>query len=247
MTTQNLDYPKNPTNNIEYSSRGSSQTTSSITEYSSGGSNITTSNITEDSSGVNTQETTSGVQAMTLSPIIITTIATIISIVIITLPIILIIIFVYYKKSSAKKEEKPIPLQNKNSELLADNIIVCNSSSFNEQQPMNAGSPVYSVVSEQAKKMSESKAGKVDEEKSNQMATYSSIVVSKEEVCSKEEMQDISNLYSVVDKKAKRKENSTEEEVNSEDEMQDTTNLHAVVDKKAKRKEKSPEEITSLF
>ena len=168
--------------------------------------------------------------------------------------------------------ERTIPLQNKNSELLADNINVCNSSSFNEQQPKNAGSPVHSVVSEQAKKMSESKAGKVCEEKNNQMAAYSSIVGSNEEVSSKEEMQDISNLYSVVDKKAKRKENSTEEEVNSEgempgttnlyagvdknateeevnseDEIQDTTNLHAVVDKRAKRKEKYTEEIASLF
>ena len=127
--------------------------------------------------------------------------------------------------------------------LSDDNIIVCDDSSrFNEEQPKNAGSPVYSVVSEQAKKMSEGKAGKGDEKKNHQMAAYSSIIGSKKEVNSNDVMQDNSNLYAVVDKNANSKKESPEEEVNSKDEIHDTSNLYAVVDKIAKRKKKSPEE-----
>ena len=72
-------------------------------------------------------------------------------------------------------------------------------------------------MSEQAKKMSEGKAGKVDEENNGQIATYSSVVGNEEGVSSKDEMQDISGLYAVVDKSTKRKRKSTEEEVNSKD------------------------------
>ena len=167
--------------------------------------------------------------------------AVIVSIAIITAFIILIVIFLYYKTSCAKKEEKPIPLQIQNSELVADDIVVCDSSRFNEEKLKNTGSPVYSVVSELAK-MSENQSCKANEEKNDQMAAYSAIVGNKEEVNSKDEMQDTSYLYAVVDKNAKSKEKSQ-----SKDEMQGTSNLYDVVDESAKKKKKSPEETTLLY
>ena len=85
----------------------------------------------------------------------------IVSIAIITVPIIH-IIFLYYKNSCDKREEKPIPLQTKNSELVADDVVVCASYRFNEEKLKNAGSPVYSIVSELAK-MSENQSCKANE------------------------------------------------------------------------------------
>ena len=100
------------------------------------------------------------------------------------------------------------------SEISADNIIVGESTSLNDEQSMNDGAPVYSVVSKYANKVSKEKAGKGDEENNNNMAVYYSTVSKKEEPNIKSEVQNISDLYAVVDKSTGRKKKSPEEDKN---------------------------------
>ena len=213
----------------------------------------TTSNITEDSSRANTQQTTFMPSAPNITPVIV---AVICSIVVIIVLVILIITLLKLRKSSFKDKKNPnMSMQFKVSERSADGVVVCDSTSLNDEQAMNDGAPVYSVVSKHAKMISKEKAGKGDKEENHKMAVYYSTVCEKKELIIKSEVQNISDLYAAVDKSTRRKKKSPEEdkmavqystvsskEESNKKEVEDVSDLYAAVYKKAKRNEKIPED-----
>ena len=180
-------------------------------------------------------------------------IAVILSSAVSTVPVILIILLLCFRKSCFKKKEKNIPMQFKMSERSADDS-VCDSTSLTDEQSKSDGEPVYSVVNKHAKKTNEEEAGKDDEEIIGEMSVYYSTVSNKEESI-KCEVQDVSDLYAAVDKRARKKNESPEkkkavhysttcnkEEPNSKSEVQDVSDLYAAVDKSARKKKKLPED-----
>ena len=185
-------------------------------------------------------------------------IAVILIIAVITVSVIPIILLLCFRKSCCKKEEKSIPMQFKMSERSADNM-VCDNTSHNDEQSKNDGASVYSVVNKHGKKTNEVEAGKGEDEKKDEMSVYYSTVCDNEK-SNKSEVQDVSDLYAVVDKSARKKKELPEGKIavqysttcnkkvpNSKSEVQNLSGLYAAVDKSARNKKKLPEDKMAVY